>query len=115
MFITQPALYGNAIDDVTGFNWGKFKIADKIILDGELYWKTEEIFNDVTRKVAADENLLLIELARKLPKSSRYFIDEIHYSNKGSEAVAEIIYDALCSYIAANHNEYVTGSCRAPL
>lgn len=114
VFITQPALYGNAIDDVTGFNWAKYKLADKIILDGELYWKVEEMINDVTRKVAADEDLLLVELARKLPKSSKYFIDVIHYSNKGNEKVAEIIYDTLCPYMTENYSGYAKGNCLAP-
>ena len=111
VLITQPVLYGNAIDDVTGFNWSKVKIFNGIILDGEHWWQWQEMVNDITREVAESEKVLLIDLGRKLPKSSKYYIDLIHYSNKGNEVVADIIYDKLCPYLAEFYNEYVTDSC----
>lgn len=111
VLITQPALYGNAIDDVTGFNWSKVKMSNGIILDGEHWWQWQELVNDITRKVAKDENVLLVDLGRSLPKSSKYYIDLIHYSNKGNEVVADIIHEKLCPYLAEKYNAYLAGGC----
>jgi hypothetical protein len=46
VFITQPALYGNAIDDITNVNLGKIKIGSA---SGELVWEGLETVNDVIR------------------------------------------------------------------
>lgn len=113
VLITQPVLYGKGVDDITGIDWAKVEIFDGIILDGEHWWQWEEKVNDITRKVAENENLLLIDLGRKLPKSSKYYIDFIHYSNKGNEAVADIIYDSLCTYLTEHYKEYVKDSCNS--
>ncbi len=111
ILITYPTLYGNGIDDVTKFNWAKYKLHPNFIIDGEHAAKYDEMANNVNRKVAAEEGLLLIELSRKLPKYSKYYIDYIHYSNKGNEFVADIIYDTLCPYLAINYSKYLMQDC----
>jgi hypothetical protein len=58
-----------------------------------------EIYNDITRQVGEEENLLVIELARKMPKSSKYFYDLMHYTNEGAAKVADIIYQDLAPYL----------------
>ena len=42
-------------------------------------------YNDVLRALAAEENTLLIDLARQLPKDSRYFYDTLHFTNEGAK------------------------------
>lgn len=111
VFITQPVLYGNAIDDVTKFNWAKLKINRGIILNGELLWQWEEMINNITRNVATNKGCLVVELARELPKSSKYYIDIVHYSNKGNELVADIIYDKLWPYLCKKYKEYAIKGC----
>jgi lysophospholipase L1-like esterase len=49
-----------------------------------------EIYNAATRRVAEREHVLLIDLARKLPKDSRYFSDLVHFSKLGAAKIAEI-------------------------
>jgi hypothetical protein len=63
-------------------------------------WTIMERYNDVTKQVAAENDLLLIDLADKMPKSSLYFYDLVHFTNKGAKKVSEIIYDELSLYIA---------------
>jgi hypothetical protein len=55
----------------------------------------------------------VVDLARELPKSSRYFYDNVHYTNEGAERVAEIIYSSACPYLAKRYPQYRTGACRA--
>ena len=47
--------------------------------------------NDEIRKVAAESNVLLIDLANEVPQTNQYIADPVHFNNAGSELVAEII------------------------
>lgn len=49
------------------------------------------VFNDEIRRIAKEESCILIDLDRELPKEKEYFYDSIHYLDKGSSKVAEII------------------------
>ena len=64
-------------------------------MGGKAYWEKLEIYNDVTRNLAKKENVLLIDLARKMPKSTSLFYDCVHYTNAGAEVVSQILYDGL--------------------
>lgn len=97
ILITQPALVGTGKDDVTNVDLEKIKMWNR--LGGKAYWLILEAYNDVTRKVARDQGILLIDLARKMPKSSRYYYDCEHFTNEGSEVVAQIICDELKAYV----------------
>jgi len=54
-----------------------------------------EQYNDVIRRVAQDENVLLIDLEKVIPKSLEYFHDEVHYREKTFDMIARHIADAL--------------------
>ncbi|MBI5184573.1 MAG: hypothetical protein HZA01_02450 [Nitrospinae bacterium] len=77
IFITQPVLFGNAIDDVTNVDLGRLKINDS---NGRLEWEILELYNDATRELEKEAGVLVIDLAKDLPKSSRYYYDFIHYT-----------------------------------
>lgn len=93
VLITQPAVYGPAMDDVTGVDLGLMQAEP---VNGAVAWQLLEIYNDVTRLVAAETGTELIELARALPKSTRYYYDLIHFTPAGSAKVAEIVGARLC-------------------
>lgn len=97
ILITQPSFYGNFIDDVTNVD---FKFT-------EISWEILEIFNNVTRQVGKENNILVIDLAREMPKSSKYYYDWLHYTNEGAEKVAEIVYNNLYPYMVENHRNYL--------
>ena len=50
-----------------------------------------ERFNDVVRRVGAEQDALVVDLARLLPKSTEIFYDDDHYTVVGSRRVAEIV------------------------
>lgn len=91
VLITQPTLVGEGIDSLTGQNLETIKLMSE--QGGKDYWLLLEQYNNVTRTLAKEENILIIDLARKLPKNSNYFYDGIHYSNKGAEMVSQIIFE----------------------
>lgn len=70
-------------------------IQNKIYYSPGLLNRLMEEFNDVTRRVCRENNLLCVDLARDLPKKAEYFYDDMHFSEAGAEKVAEIIGDHL--------------------
>jgi lysophospholipase L1-like esterase len=92
VLITQTALYGDAIDDETHVDLGRVKVGE---IDGLTQWRVLEAYNDVTRRVGRELNVPIIDLARQLPKSSRYYYDYAHYTNAGAEAVADVVFKGL--------------------
>ena len=50
-------------------------------------------------RLGKEHQVLVIDLAREFPKSSRYYYDFYHYTNEGSALVAEIIYKHLYIYL----------------
>jgi hypothetical protein len=62
---------------------------------GKVFWQVLELYNDVTRNIAAKHHVGLIDLARKMPKRTDYYYDIFHFTNTGCEEVAEIIYKDL--------------------
>jgi lysophospholipase L1-like esterase len=88
ILVTQPMLYGDGIDPTTGVELGP-------IVEGRItsrqVWRVMEIYNDVTRAVGRDHDVLVIDLARELAKDSAYYHDWTHFTNEGAERVAEIL------------------------
>jgi lysophospholipase L1-like esterase len=99
VLVTQPALNGDAVDPTTGVSLATAAIEPKI--NGRVAWLAMEQYNDVTRKASADAGLLLIDLAREMPKDSRYYSDWIHFTNEGAVVVGDIIFRHLQARVAA--------------
>jgi lysophospholipase L1-like esterase len=104
VLVTQPVLYGDAIDEVTNVDLAKLKLNDE--MNGELGWEILELYNDVTRRVGRSENVLVIDLAKELPKSSAYYYDWAHYTNEGAEKVANIIFEYLRPFLVQKYDGY---------
>jgi lysophospholipase L1-like esterase len=110
IFITQPSLAGPAVDDVTKVDLARVKYMEGI--SGEMAWELLEAYNDVTRRVARENGVPLIDLAEQMPRSSRYFYDFYHFTNQGAQASAEIIYRSLGPILAEQFKSYVNGGMR---
>jgi len=93
VLITQPTLVGEGMDELTGVNLETVKLMNE--KGGKAYWAVLERYNEVTRQVAEQENILFIDLAHKLLKNSNYYYDALHFTNEGAERVSEIIAEEL--------------------
>ena len=105
VFITQPVLYGNGVDPVTGVDLGKIKMANDS--SGFLNWKILELYNQKTRDIGKKNDVLIIDLATKMPKRSDLYYDLMHFTNKGAETVAKIIFNDLKPYIKKRFPQYI--------
>jgi lysophospholipase L1-like esterase len=108
VLITQPAVFGFGIDGATGIDLGKIRALSS---NGASSWKELELYNDVTREIAAETGVFLVDLGRKLKKTSRYYYDTIHFSNAGAAAAARIIFEELCPYLQKTFPDDSSGSC----
>jgi lysophospholipase L1-like esterase len=66
-----------------------------VIVSYQEYKHLFELFNEALRKVARENNILLIDLAATIPPEKEYIYDIIHYNDKGSIKAAEVIKDNL--------------------
>lgn len=109
ILITQPLLVGFGRDSTTQTDLAKFRLHDTE--NGELTWKRLELYNIVTREVAASQGVHMIDLDRELSKKSEYYYDEMHYTEAGANKVSEIIARDLGPYLKA---KYETGQVTNP-
>ena len=64
-------------------------------IDGVTRWRVLEAYIDVLRSVADQRGIVLIDLARELPRDSRLYYDWIHYNKAGQAEVARIVSDVI--------------------
>jgi len=100
VLVTQPVLFGGATDPTTGVDLGGVGVSGQA---GHTKWTVLELYNDVTRRIGEEHDVLVIDLAAELPKDSRYFYDFYHFTNDGARAVATVIHRHLAGYVDANH------------
>ena len=97
VLVTQPAVYGDDTDPTLGIELGTLHYIDNI--DSKTQWKILEIYNDITRVVARELNVDMIDLAVALERDTRYYYDWVHYTNEGAAAVAEILFPKIRSLV----------------
>lgn len=66
-------------------------------------WKVMLAYNDAMLALCKKENVLCIDLGREMPKEIDFFYDQIHYTNKGTEKIAEILTPQILNYIKNNN------------
>ena len=101
VWMTQPALFGDDADPTTGVKLARVKVNGRG--NGHLEWRLLEMVNDETRRVAAEQGILLIDLARELPKDSKYFYDYLHFTNDGAARVGAIAAAQLGPHLQAKY------------
>lgn len=92
ILLSQPLLFGEGTDDVTDVN---LETIQTRFQNGKAYWQVLEAYNNVSRKVAIEQNIIFLDLAYHLPKSSLYFYDGMHFTNEGAMAISDILYKEL--------------------
>ena len=95
VLVTQPALFGDIVDPATHVDLRHVQVNGRG--NGELEWRLLELYNDVTREVGRDADVPVIDLARLMPKDSRYYYDFLHFTNEGAARVGDIVFEGLAT------------------
>jgi lysophospholipase L1-like esterase len=112
VLLTQPVLYGEGVDAATGVDLGHRFVAQD--MDGVTAWQVLELYNGVTREVGREQGVLVIDLAREMPKNSDYYYDLMHFTNAGAARVADLIDAQLTPYLARRFPAYYKGPISSP-
>jgi len=112
VFITQPALFGYAIDDITGRDLSRMEMGNFLrymegCMNGGIKWDILEVYNDVTRSVGAREDVWVVDLARTMPKSTRYYYDEAHFTPAGAQKAADLIAEQFVPLLKNRYSKYL--------
>ncbi len=104
VMLTQPTTWNSRLDPgVAAWHWMNccnevsFREAD---MDRAL-----EQYNDVTRRLASEFKISLVDLGRALPKSSEIMYDDCHFNLNGARIAAECIAGLLNQDIRAAADE----------
>lgn len=92
VFITQPLLFGTGVDPSTEVDLGRFPIYG---LTGEEYAQKLNYYNETMKKTGAENGVAVVDLARYLPHDSRYYTDDMHFSDAGAVKIAQILHDKI--------------------
>ena len=79
-------------------------------LNGATAWEVLELYNDVGTAAGKEAVVLVIDLAREMPKNSAYYYDLMHYTNAGAALVADIVAAQLTPFLAKKFPAYYQGS-----
>lgn len=99
VLVTQPALFGEGHDPVTGIDLERVQVRKGV--DGWTQWQLLKQYNRVTREVGQAKNVTVIDLESRIPKSSQYYYDLLHYTNAGAERVAKEISSQLAPLLSS--------------
>ena len=101
VLMTQASRFTETPDQII---LNKFKALESLGINYAEFKKLYDGMNNRIRKVAAKNNLILIDLAKKIPQSKEYMIDSVHFNNRGSELVAKLILEQLTGIAVKNTN-----------
>jgi hypothetical protein len=106
VLMTQPMQWGEGIDDITGRDLATLRDPWNPYKNSKLEWSVLDVYNEATRQVGATSGTLVIDLAHSMPKSSRYFLDDVHYTAAGAAEVGTIASRTLIPFLAAHFPEF---------
>lgn len=110
VFFTQPVLYGEGKDPVTGVNLERLEVGG---IPGRHRWKILELYNKTTLEVAEKLGAGRVDMAHRMPKNSHYYYDRLHFTIKGARKFSEQASGPLCRLLRDKFPDYIEKECRS--
>ena len=98
VLVTHADAFGehpNAPDHNLLIAWRKFYP----MLEEAGFIDMERRMNDAMRSIALEENVTLVDAAREIPPTSEYFADFSHFTNAGSQLIAQKLAEGMKSAV----------------
>lgn len=90
VLMTQPTTWNSRIDTTTA-SWHWMNCCDSVTYREADMDRAMKQYNDVTRRLASQFDVPLVDLGRVLPKSSDIMYDDCHFNLNGARIAAECI------------------------
>jgi lysophospholipase L1-like esterase len=111
VFMTQPSLYQEPMprtceDALVG------AVVDGQNLETKDLARGLEAYNEAVREVGRERGCLLVDLEREIPKDLDHFIDDVHLTSRGNEAVAAAVLRVVLASGTLPRHVYSQGGAR---
>jgi lysophospholipase L1-like esterase len=107
VLMTQPSLGGIGRDPTTGSDLSH-------LWYGLFFERAFAIYNATMRQVAQSEHVHLIDLEHLMPKDTKYYYDNVHFTDAGAAKVAALVTSGLQPYLVKKFPSFNKGSCQIP-
>jgi lysophospholipase L1-like esterase len=94
-FMTQPNLYKDSMKPEEEATLVGARLPDGQNLETPVLKKGLDGFNEAIREACSKEGVILIDAAREVPQDLEHFIDDVHLTSAGNEAVARSVLQAI--------------------
>jgi hypothetical protein len=92
IFMTQPTLWQDPMpDDLEALTWFRPAIGTRRAISSPDLARGMAAFNDALLDSCRREGLECIDLASAVPRDSRHFFDDEHFTEAGAERVAQVV------------------------
>ncbi|HEX3160536.1 MAG TPA: GDSL-type esterase/lipase family protein, partial [Gemmatimonadaceae bacterium] len=90
VFMTQATTWNSTVDP-TAERWHWMTYRHGVTYREEALDRAMERYNDAMRRVAAEQAVPIFDLARLLPKSTRYIYDDVHFNPMGADTASTLL------------------------
>jgi lysophospholipase L1-like esterase len=87
IFMTQQTTWNSPVDPAAK-SWQWMRYRNGVNYREDYMNDAMESLNDQMRRIAAENSILLYDLARSMPKSLEFFYDDAHFNEKGADTAA---------------------------
>jgi lysophospholipase L1-like esterase len=101
IFLTQPTVMGGGFDSFAGVDLNNLKYLD---INSAEYSNVLNSYNSKMIEICKSAGVKFIDLNRALPQNTKYYYDEVHFTNLGCQKVGEIVANELASYLSKTDN-----------
>lgn len=95
LFVTQPSTWNSRVDPKAA-EWHWMTYREGVTYPPEWMDEALEKYNDVMRRLSAENGTPVLDLARSMEKSLEFFYDDCHFNISGAQHAGE----ALASFVA---------------
>lgn len=97
IFLTQPSLFGSFTDPTTGLDFTRMVTTDG--RNSTLEKNILELYNDVLRSLDKEGRITAIDMAKAMPKDSKFYYDFTHYTSLGTDTFGRILGEKIYPHI----------------
>tara|TARA_B100000214_G_scaffold371707_1_gene348573 strand:- start:214 stop:1356 length:1143 start_codon:yes stop_codon:yes gene_type:complete len=91
ILLTQPTTWNSKqSDEINKCHWMTYAENNKRYFTVDLQNGMKK-FNDITKKISYENNVILLDLDKIIPPTEKYFFDDCHFNNEGVILTSELL------------------------
>lgn len=104
VLVTQATTWNSTVSNrIRDFHW-MTAVKDGIRYKEPALEKSINVFNDDIREIGQKEDVYILDLAKKIPKSEEYFYDDCHFNNNGVTYYSDLLAEFISNNLITKNN-----------